>query len=183
MASESVKQAALPRQPVGSAISFRRTNVLASSHFSCWECRSAARLVSSSADLWPRPTAGALQWSWPLLPALLLIPALLLLPEPQRGASEIHPVPLSRGSMWTILRIPTLWWIIGSGALLNFNMYAIATFLPAFLSRLHGVSVASSGVASGIVYLSGGLTAAASPDTSVTASRVGGKMAACESLP
>jgi MFS family permease len=90
-------------------------------------------------------------------PALLLIPALLLLPEPQRGASEIRPTPLAPSSMWAILRIPTLWWIIASGALLNFNMYAIATFLPAFLSRIHGVSVARSGIASGIVYLSGGL--------------------------
>jgi predicted MFS family arabinose efflux permease len=94
-------------------------------------------------------------------PAVLLIPALLLLPEPQRGASEIHPVPLTSTSMWSILRIPTLWWIIASGALLNFNMYAIATFLPAFLSRLHGLSLASSGVASGIVYLTGGLCGAA----------------------
>jgi MFS family permease len=36
-------------------------------------------------------------------------------------------------------------------------MYAIATFLPAFLSRIHGLSLASSGIASGCVYLSGGL--------------------------
>jgi len=108
------------------------------------------------------PLAQAYGWRAAMVlaaaPALLLIPALLLLPEPQRGASEIHPAPLSRDSMWTILRIPTLWWIIASGALLNFNMYAIATFLPAFLSRIHGVSVASSGVASGIAYLTGGLT-------------------------
>lgn len=91
-------------------------------------------------------------------PALLLIPVLLLLPEPARGASEPHAPTLSRGSMWTILRIPTLWWIIASGALLNFSMYAIASFLPAFLSRIHGLSLASSGIASGSVYLSGGVT-------------------------
>jgi predicted MFS family arabinose efflux permease len=90
-------------------------------------------------------------------PALILIPALLLLPEPVRGASEIHLPTPARGSMWSILRIPTLWWIIVSGALLNFSMYAIATFLPAFLSRIHGLSLASSGIASGFVYLSGGL--------------------------
>jgi predicted MFS family arabinose efflux permease len=90
-------------------------------------------------------------------PALILIPALLLLPEPARGASELHPPTMSRGSMWSILRIPTLWWIIASGALLNFSMYAIATFLPAFLSRIHGLSLASSGIASGFIYLSGGL--------------------------
>jgi MFS family permease len=107
------------------------------------------------------PLAQAYGWrvamGFAATPALLLVPALLLLPEPQRGASEIHPVPLSRGSMWTILRIPTLWWIIASGALLNFNLYAIAAFLPAFLSRVHGLTLASSGIASGIVYISGGL--------------------------
>ena len=90
-------------------------------------------------------------------PALLLLPALLVLPEPKRGASEIHSTPPSREAMWSILRIPTLWWIIASGALLNFNMYAIATFLPAFLSRIHGLSVAASGNASGIVYITGGV--------------------------
>ena len=107
------------------------------------------------------PLAQAYGWRAAMVlaaaPALLLVPALLLLPEPQRGASEVHPVPLSRGSMWTILRVPTLWWIIASGALLNFNLYAIAAFLPAFLSRVHGLSLASSGVASGIVYITGGL--------------------------
>jgi predicted MFS family arabinose efflux permease len=107
------------------------------------------------------PLAQAYGWRAAMIlaaaPALLLIPALLLLHEPKRGASEIHPVALTPTSMWSILRIPTLWWIIASGALLNFNMYAIATFLPAFLSRLHGLSLASSGVASGIVYITGGL--------------------------
>lgn len=91
-------------------------------------------------------------------PALLLLPVLLILPEPQHGASESCPVSLERGSVRTILRIPTLWWIIASGALLNFSMYALATFLPAFLSRVHGFSVARSGIATGIVYLIGGVT-------------------------
>lgn len=107
------------------------------------------------------PLAQAFGWRTAMVlagvPALLLIPALLFLPEPVRGASEVHSAPLSHGSMWSILRIPTLWWIIASGALLNFNMYAIATFLPAFLSRIHGLSLASSGVASGAIYITGGL--------------------------
>ena len=37
-----------------------------------------------------------------------------------------------------------------------FNMYAIAIFLPAFLSRVHGLSLASSGIATGVVFLVGG---------------------------
>ncbi|HXN53291.1 MAG TPA: MFS transporter [Candidatus Acidoferrum sp.] len=111
------------------------------------------------------PLAQAYGWRAAMIlaaaPALLLVPALLLLPEPQRGASEIHSAPPSHSSMWTILRIPTLWWIIASGALLNFSLYAVSTFLPAFLSRIHGLSLASSGIATGIIYITGGLAGCA----------------------
>ena len=37
-------------------------------------------------------------------------------------------------------KIPTLWWIIASGALLNFNMYAIGTFMPAMFGRIYGLT-------------------------------------------
>ena len=95
-------------------------------------------------------------------PALLLVPALLALREPERGGSEVHVTPLIRTSMWnairSVLQLPTLWWIIASGVLLNFALYAIATFLQAFLSRVHGLSVASAGIAAGVIYLIGGLS-------------------------
>ncbi len=111
------------------------------------------------------PLAQAYGWRTAMVlaavPAVLLVPALLLLREPARGASEIHPAPVVSASMWSLLRIPTLWWIIASGALLNFNAYAFATFLPAFLSRVHGLSVARSGVATGAAYLAGGITGGA----------------------
>jgi predicted MFS family arabinose efflux permease len=111
------------------------------------------------------PLAQAYGWRaamvFAAVPALLLVPALLMLEEPQRGASELHPAPLVRASMWNVLRIPTLWWIIASGALLNFNAYAFATFLPAFLSRVHGLSLARSGIATGVVYLAGGVSGGA----------------------
>ncbi|HYL64014.1 MAG TPA: MFS transporter [Candidatus Methylomirabilis sp.] len=107
------------------------------------------------------PLAQAYGWRVAMVlaavPAVILVPALLMLPEPERGASEAHPAPLQRASMLDLLRIPTLWWIIASGALLNFNAYAFATFLPAFLSRVHGLSLANSGIATGAAYLSGGL--------------------------
>jgi len=98
------------------------------------------------------------------LPGLLLVPALLILREPERGASEPsdrttfrrHEA-LATTSIWNILRIPTLWWIIASGALLNFCAYVFATFLPAFLTRVHGLSVANSGKAAGTLYLLGGV--------------------------
>jgi len=107
------------------------------------------------------PLAQAYGWRTAMVlaaaPAILLVPVLLFLHEPRRGASELHQVPLAPASMWGLLRVPTLWWIIASGALLNFNAYAFATFLPAFLSRVHGLSVARAGVATGAAYLTGGI--------------------------
>ncbi|HWW19035.1 MAG TPA: MFS transporter [Candidatus Saccharimonadales bacterium] len=129
------------------------------------------------------PLAQAYGWRAAMIlaaaPAMLLIPALLLLPEPKRGASEIRPVSFTRTSMWSILRIPTLWWIIASGAFLNFNMYAISTFLPAFLSRIHGLSLAASGIEAGIVYIIGGLAGCAIAGylgDSAVRSRKGGRL-------
>jgi MFS family permease len=104
----------------------------------------------------------ALRYGWrtamvfAALPALLLIPLLLALREPQRGASEQHKTAQS-GSIMQILRIPTFWWIALSGALVNFNLYAIGTFLPAFFGRVHHMNVARAGIITGIVYAIGGI--------------------------
>jgi predicted MFS family arabinose efflux permease len=119
--------------PIGGALSFLLCGPIAQA----WGWRTA--LVSAAA------------------PAILLVPLLLLVQEPARGASEDASAVEGRASMSDVLRIPTLWWIILSGALLNFNMYALATFLPAFMTRVHGYSVARAGVTCGIVYLIGGV--------------------------
>jgi MFS family permease len=50
-----------------------------------------------------------------------------------------------------------MWWIIASGALLNFNMYAIGQFLPAFFSRIHELSLARSNLSTGVVFAIGGV--------------------------
>jgi len=106
----------------------------------------------------------AQRWGWrtamvsAAAPAILLVPLLLLVHEPARGASEEEAFAVeSKGSLAALLRVPTLWWIILSGALINFNLYALGTFLPAFMTRVHGYSVAHAGVTSGIVYLIGGV--------------------------
>jgi MFS family permease len=84
-------------------------------------------------------------------PAALLIPALLVLREPKRGAAETRSHEAAvKPSAWSLVRIPTLWWIIASGAMLNFNLYVIGTFLPAFLTRYHGLSVGQAGIWAGI---------------------------------
>ncbi len=95
------------------------------------------------------PIAQAFGWRramiFAALPALLMAPVLLFLHEPERGASE-HSTRPAGGSIWQVLRIPTFWWIILSGALVNFNLYAIGTFLPAFFGRIHKMNVAHAGI-------------------------------------
>jgi predicted MFS family arabinose efflux permease len=107
------------------------------------------------------PVAQAFGWRAAMMlaagPALLLVPALLTLHEPARGASEIRERTGAPESPWSILRIPTLWWIIASGALLNFIMYAFSVFLASFLMRVHGISLAGSGIAAGFIYAAGGV--------------------------
>ena len=113
------------------------------------------------------PAAQAWGWRAALvvaaLPAALLIPALLTLDEPARGASETRRPATATAAppVWSILRIPTMWWIIASGALVNFNLYALATFFPAFLTRYHGLSVGQAGLWAGVGYAVAGIAGGA----------------------
>jgi MFS family permease len=95
------------------------------------------------------PLAQAFGWRTALTlaaaPALLLVPALLLLPEPARARKSA-----SGATAMSLLRIPALWWITLSGAMVNFIMYGFSYFIAAFLTRFHGMSVAQAGVWSGI---------------------------------
>src|SRR5262249_15162391 len=105
------------------------------------------------------PLAQAFGWrvatALAAVPALALIPALLTLAEPARGASD-HGVKQTTAT-WSILRIPTLWWIIASGAIQNFSAYGFAVFLASFLTRVHGFSTGETGIAAGLLYGVGGL--------------------------
>src|SRR5260370_1956205 len=72
------------------------------------------------------------------LPGLLLAVFAMRLFDAPRGAAESSPLagrPHQGSPYWSVLKIPTIRWIIITGALHNFNMYAIITFLPAYLSR------------------------------------------------
>jgi MFS family permease len=111
------------------------------------------------------PVAQAFGWRAALwiaaAPVMVLAPVLLQLREPRRGASESHLPAGQHKAAWSVVRIPTLWWIIASGALINFNLYALGTFLPAFLTRVHGLSVARSGLWLGVGSMLAGFLAAA----------------------
>ena len=91
---------------------------------------------------------------FPCLPGLLLAALSLTIAEPQRGAADIGPRASRRreGSpYWLVLTMPTMLWIIVSGALHNFNMYASGSFLTAFLIRYHGLSLKEASFSSAVV--------------------------------
>jgi MFS family permease len=88
------------------------------------------------------------------VPGLILAVLALKLPEPARGAAEVIPSAGRRraGSPYrVVLGVPTILWIIVSGALHNFNMYAVASFLPAFLMRTHQLGLKAATNISSIV--------------------------------
>lgn len=103
------------------------------------------------------------------IPGLLLAVLALRIPNPERGAAEEHKIaPTETGhSFWfpylRVLSIPTMWWIVLSGALHNFNAYAVNAFTPAYLGRYHGLDLPQAGTVSaftlgavGVVGLLGG---------------------------
>jgi MFS family permease len=107
------------------------------------------------------PVAQAYGWRVALalaaLPAVALVPAVLWLKEPARGQGPGAGRGTRRfcgsgpgGGLRALIEIPALWWIAASGAIANFVLYTFSTFLPAFLTRFHGLSVAQAGLWTGI---------------------------------
>jgi MFS family permease len=89
------------------------------------------------------------------IPGLICTVAILFMREPKRGAAEIHDIGARKreGSPYKlVLSIPTMWWIIASGALQTFNMYAIGQFLTPFLMRYHGQDIRTAGFTTMVVF-------------------------------
>ena len=93
------------------------------------------------------PVAQAHGWRMAMalaaVPGLVLAAAVLWLHEPDRprpanGAEDGAALPA------------VLWGIAASGAVVNFALYSFSTFLPALLTRYHGMSVAQAGIWTGI---------------------------------
>jgi MFS family permease len=91
------------------------------------------------------------------VPGLALAVAALFLPDPGRGGPDPVTAAPFAGVVRRVLGFPTMWWIILSGALHNFNMYALGTFIASFLIRYHKLDVARAGSISGLVYGCGAL--------------------------
>jgi MFS family permease len=89
------------------------------------------------------------------VPGLLLAAFVLLVKDPPRGAAEIshHASRAHEGSAyWCVLKIPTVRWLIISGALHNFMMYTIAVFVPGLLARYHGLNLKDANSVNSIVF-------------------------------
>lgn len=112
-------------------------------------------------------------WGWraaffvACIPGLILAVLALFIKEPPRGAVGERPaagdIPMS-SPYRTVLGITTMWWIILSGLLFNFNTYAVNVFQTPFLQRFHelglkdanSISAISLGLTGAIGLLAGG---------------------------
>jgi MFS family permease len=89
------------------------------------------------------------------IPGILCAIVVLFVREPKRGATETHNIgsQVREGSPYlNVLKSPTMRWIIISGAVHNFNMYAIGAFITPFLMRYHGLDIQQANFVSMIVY-------------------------------
>ena len=90
-----------------------------------------------------------------LIPGLLCAVGAFMLTEPARGATEASNVGsrMRAGNPYLlVLATPTMLWIIASGALHNFNMYAVGGFLAPLVIRYHGLDPQGAGWVSMAVY-------------------------------
>lgn len=95
--------------------------------------------------------AVAQAWGWRAaffvagVPGILLAAAVLfLIKEPKRGGSESTAVGerIREGSPYRlILSMPTMRWLIISGAIHNFCLYALSSFMMPYLMRYHGLGL------------------------------------------
>jgi predicted MFS family arabinose efflux permease len=106
--------------------------------------------------------AKAVGWRWVFflatIPGLILAALALKIKEPLRGASEAA---LSDGHERSlrefilrylrVLATPTMWLIVLSGALHNFNAYTVNSFIPLYLGRHHGLDIRDANFIAAVV--------------------------------
>jgi predicted MFS family arabinose efflux permease len=127
-------------------------------------------------------------WGWrnaffvAAVPGILCAIAALWIHEPERGRKETHAVGSRRRAgnpYFLVLSIPTMLWIIVSGALHNFNMYALGSFVAPYLVRFHHMTFQRAGWVAAAVYgFSGilGLMAGGALADRLYTSRVDGRL-------
>lgn len=95
-------------------------------------------------------------------PGVVLAVLALFIVEPMRqGAESLEAGDASaarstRASIRAILRIPTMWWIIASGALMNLVMYSVSAFATSYYIRYHGLDIDFANRYNALVFGAGG---------------------------
>jgi predicted MFS family arabinose efflux permease len=99
-------------------------------------------------------------WGWQApffvatVPGLILAFLALRIKEPERGAIEgikQTEIKSTESPYKQVLKIPTIWLISLSGALHNFNAYAVNSFMPAYLGRYHALDLRQAATISAYV--------------------------------
>lgn len=97
------------------------------------------------------------KWGWRVaffvacVPGLMLAVLALFIKEPPRGAVEAKAAPAPPASPYgSVLKIKTMWWIVLSGLLFNFNTYAINIFQTPFLQRFHELGLKDANTISAV---------------------------------
>lgn len=98
-------------------------------------------------------------WRVPFLvaavPGLVLALVMLTLPEPQRGEADPGTDRPTFDSIdrpiRTLLRIPTLRWLILAGIGIQVPTYAVATFLVPMLQRYFGLGIGPASLSAGLI--------------------------------
>jgi predicted MFS family arabinose efflux permease len=81
------------------------------------------------------------------IPGILLAILALLIREPDRAAAAAP----TRSPFRSILASRTMRWIIVSGILHNFSLYAVSSFLTPYLMRYHGLDIQNAGFAAMVI--------------------------------
>lgn len=101
-------------------------------------------------------------WSWQWAFFLASIPGPILalfalrIKEPVREAvaPQAQQARKWRG-YFRVLAVPTMWWIMLSGALHNFNIYAVSSFITLYVVRRHGLPIDQANYLAGAILVAG----------------------------
>jgi Arabinose efflux permease len=78
------------------------------------------------------------------LPGIILSVVVLFVYEPR--SKEITTAPAKRAPHREVLSSPTMRWLILSGVIHNFCLYALSTFMTPYLMRFHGLDIRDASV-------------------------------------
>ncbi len=92
-------------------------------------------------------------------PGLLLALAIAFLPEPPRGIQDSIPETAERKSIGGLIRNKAFWTATFGMAFMTFALGGIAVWMPTFLVRERGYSVASAGTMFGLILAFDGIVA------------------------